>query len=75
MQFDESDTAEEERNWEQLCELERASKPQNYLRKETGPTDMLSNIRANIHAFYPNSSLLCRHNCLRGLCNKLDQGT
>lgn len=26
MQFDESDTAEEERNWERLGELERTSK-------------------------------------------------
>lgn len=34
MWFDESDTAEKKRNWEQLCELERTSKTKTIWREE-----------------------------------------
>jgi len=46
LQSEESHTAEEERNWEQLCDWKEDVNP-NQLREKTGPTDMLSSIRAN----------------------------
>lgn len=34
------------------------------VKQRPGPTGVLSNIRINIRAFFPNSSLLCWNNCV-----------